>query len=70
MDVNSGQAGRSSSLWLLSYRRLADFVVSIVRSNDAAGPISAAVSLHNLLQVPRVGGNVMAYPLEEGNWPS
>jgi len=69
MDVKSGHIGRSSSLWLLRKRRLADFVVANLRFNGAAGLISAAVSLHHFLQVPRMGCYFADDTLEEGHWP-
>jgi len=52
---NSGQVGCSNSLQLLSYRRLADFVVSNFWSNGAFGQISAVVRCHHLLLLPRMG---------------
>ena len=52
-DVNSGQVGRSNSLWLLSYRPLADLVVSNLWFNGAAGQISVVIRRHHLLPVSR-----------------
>lgn len=37
LQLNSGQAGCSNSLWLLNYRQLADSVVANFRSNDVFG---------------------------------
>ena len=44
VEVDSGQEGRSNSLWLLNYYRFADFAVPNFRSNGAAGQILAIIS--------------------------
>ena len=60
MEARFGQVGRSKSLWLLSYRRVADFVVSNLRFNGATGFVTNI----DLLLMPRVGHNFIDYPLE------
>ena len=41
---------RPNRSWLLSYRRLAEFVVPIFRFNGAFGQISAVECFHHLFQ--------------------
>ena len=63
-EVNSGQVGRSSSLWLLSYRRIADLGIPNFSSNGAAGQIPLALRFQNFSKTPRVGRNFIGDPLE------
>ena len=65
VEVNSGQVGRSSSLWLLIYRRIADLGIPNFSSNGAAGQIPLALRFqNNFSKTPRMGHNFIGDPLE------
>jgi len=65
VEVNFGQVGRSNSLSLLSYRRLADLVVSNLRSNGAFGHIPAYLSLYHFSETTRLGHNFIVHSLRK-----
>ena len=69
LEVNSGQAGRSNSMWSLTYHKIADFVVSNLQFNGAFGQISVDATFHYRFPVLREGRAFIDHPLEEGNWP-
>ena len=53
---------RSNSFWLLSYRRLADFVVRIFRYIGAAGQIPAVVTYQHFSETLRLGFHFIDHP--------
>ena len=65
LEVNSGQAGRSNSLWFLSYCRIADFCrVKCSVQWRGYTVLSAVLRLCHLFLVSRVACTCIDHPLE------